>query len=147
MGYRSEVALLLYTSDSKREPLLDLWVRANIVDVFRADEELREYFEWKGEEDNESYRLIDGDIVIQYRLIDGGIVIQFKSIKWYESHPIVKFVNGIIEQFIETFLNDPVTTEAYEFMRIGESYEDTKERAGGDTQGFLRLERSIEIDV
>ena len=134
MGYRSEFALLLYTSDSKREPLLDLWINTNVVDAVRANEELRRDFEWEDEGK-------------AYRLIDGGVLIQFKSIKWYEGYPVVEFLDGIIEQFIETFLNDPVTTEAYEFMRIGESYEDTEERAGGDTQGFLRLERSIEIDI
>jgi hypothetical protein len=122
MGYRSSVAAVLYVTDKTRMPELKLWLTENF-----PIEEFGEDIRW----------------------FDRGIVLECDDNKWYDSIPNVKKFNAAAQAFIDMFcvMDEEVFGGAYEFMRIGEDYEDIESLSEGDCEYFLECNRSIRIDI
>jgi hypothetical protein len=122
MGYRSSVAAALYVTDKTRMPELKLWLTENF-----PIEEFGEDIRW----------------------FDRGIVLECDDNKWYDSIPNVKKFNAAAQAFIDMFcvMDEEVFGGAYEFMRIGEDYEDIESLSEGDCEYFLDCVRSIHIGI
>ena len=122
MGYRSNVAALLYVTDKTRLPELKLWLTENF-----PIEEFGEDIRW----------------------FDRGIILECNDVKWYDSFPDVQKFNNAAQAFIDLFCvgNIEVFGGAYEFMRIGEEYEDIEALNEGDCDYLLECTRSIDIVI
>jgi len=121
MGYRSNVKALIYFANSDKNLLeydkLKLLFNTTFKDVFEAWGE--DYFSWD----------------------DKHRVLKFNadSVKWYDSYPEVKL--------LVKFLEDVRDLEyEYEFIRIGEEDDDTETDSTGDSEGFLYVQRTIEVN-
>lgn len=122
MGYRSSVAAVLYVTDKTRMPELKLWLTENFpVEEFSED----------------------------IRWFDRGIILECDDVKWYDSFPDVQKFNNAAQAFIDLFCayNKEVFAGAYEFMRIGEEYEDIETIREGEYEPFLECNRTISIDL
>ena len=122
MGYQSDVAAVLYVTDKTRMPELKLWLTENFpVEEFSED----------------------------IRWFDRGIILECDDVKWYDSFPDVQKFNNAAQAFIDLFCvdNEEVFGGAYEFMRIGEEYEDIEVIRGGNYDYFLECNRTISIDL
>ena len=122
MGYRSDVAAVLYVTNKDDFPVLKLW----LIENFPVKE-------------------FEGDV----RWFDRGIVLECDDVKWYDDSPDVKKFNNAAQAFIDLFCTDQdeVPEGAYEFMRIGEEYEDIESISQGSCAYFLDCSRSIGIGV
>jgi hypothetical protein len=121
MGYRSDVKALIYPANSDKNLLeydkLKLLFNTTFKDVFEAWGE--DYFSWD----------------------DKHRVLKFNadSVKWYDSYPEVKL--------LVKFLEDVRDLEyEYEFIRIGEEDDDTETDSTGDSEGFMYVQRTIEVN-
>ena len=121
MGYRSNVKALIYFANSDKNLLeydkLKLLFNTTFKDVFEAWGE--DYFSWD----------------------DKHRVLKFNadSVKWYDSYPEVKL--------LVKFLEDVRDLEyEYEFIRIGEEDDDTETDSTGDSEGFMYVQRTIEVN-
>ena len=122
MGYRSAVAAMFYVTDKTRLPELKLWLTENFP--------MQEF---------------SGDI----RWFDRGMILECEDIKWYDGFPNVQKFNNAAQAFIDLFCTDntEVFGGAYEFMRIGEEYEDIETIRVGEYEPFLDCNRTISIDL
>lgn len=122
MGYRSEIAAVFYTMKVEDLPVVKLWLQEN--------------FPVKEFDDN-------------IRWFDRGMVLECEYVKWYDSFPDVKAFNETAQAFIDLFCQgeDGTIECAYEFMRIGEEYEDIEVIREGSYDCFLECNRSIAISV
>lgn len=122
MGYRSDIAIAMYAYDDEDVPVLNVW-----FDQFRAGIKEHEFH------DNFSYA-------------DCGVLFYAEGFKWYDGYQDVKFVEGILEKFIELFQSeDTITKYNYEYIRIGEDTGDMEERCGDGGFDKLSTNRSIGI--
>lgn len=119
MGYRSDVAALFYATDKKDFPVIKLWLEENFpMDTFK------EYVRW----------------------FDRGMVFHETDVKWYDDYEEVKAFDAARKKFIDMFCKDghEGVQGAYEFMRVGESYDDVEDDYCGDYDGLLELSRAIQ---
>ena len=125
MGYRSDVAAAFYVSEVKHFPVLKLWLEENFP--------MQEF----------------GNCV---RWFDRGMVFEEASIKWYDDYDDVKAFDAAVDKYLELVHNSDVEkgtpSFCYEFVRIGENYEDIDaQHEGIDCGWLLGVHRSITCEV
>lgn len=88
------------------------------------------------------------------RWFDRGMVFEERNTKWYDDYDEVKAFNKAVEDYqelIEDFNNSPVEGQPafnYEFIRVGESYDDvTDEHYGEHCEFLISVHRSINVEV
>jgi len=124
MGYRSDVAAALYVHDEKHLPALKLWV-----------------------DENFPMKLFDKDV----RWFEKGIVLELESVKWYDDFEDVKAFIAAADKFLELVNNETSEEDTpnfnYEFIRIGEDYDDIQvQYEGFNCACLLEVSRGITID-
>ena len=136
MGYRSEVDVVFYvpTDSDTAYPLLKLWFDANYPHIEAKDE-------WCA--------------TIQYDEENQAILVSYQDVKWYAvyEHPqVVEKAFEDIDKLIHSHEKyegyDTDTTQfniAWEFVRIGEEYNDVETRASDNTDYVITVNRSTEI--
>ncbi len=122
MGYRSQVVAAFYAAEVKDFPVLKLWLNENFP--------MKEF----------------GNCV---RWFNRGMLFELDDVKWYDNYPDIKSFNEAVETFRDLFCvgNAQMLAGAYEFMRIGEDYEDIETMRDGDYDYVLNCLRSIDIDI
>lgn len=127
MGYRSDVKALFYVKDAKHLPVLKLWLSEHFP------KELEGCVSW----------------------FNRGMVFEEECVKWYEDYDDVKAFHAAADKFID-MVNDfdsaPEGSDTplfcYEFIRIGENYEDIHaEYEGYNCEQLLGVNREIICDV
>jgi hypothetical protein len=127
MGYRSNVAAMFYVNKVEHFPMLKLWLQENFpMGTFH------DYIRW----------------------FDRGMVFEDDGVKWYDDYDDVKAFNKAAEDYqelIEDFDNSPVEGQpmfCYEFIRVGENYDDVEtEHCGDHCEFILNLSRNITVEV
>jgi hypothetical protein len=123
MGYRSDVTVLIYPDNgeqnAERYDMLKVLMNTTFKETYEAWEDS---FEW-----------LDRHRVLKFAT---------ESVKWYDSYPDVMNFQSMLEDISDMEgLN-------YEFMRVGEDYDDTEQNhRGNDLQYHITLVRSIEVDL
>jgi hypothetical protein len=120
MGYRSDVKALIYPLGGEHNLLeydkLKLLMNTTFKDVYDYWQD--PYFTW-----DDTHRVL---------------VFDANSVKWYDMYPEVmrfpKFLNEAHELGYE-----------WEFIRLGEEDEDIESDRTGDAEGYLYVQRSIEV--
>jgi hypothetical protein len=124
MGYRSDIAAVFYAADVKDFAAIKLWLDENFP------KSLRDYAG-----------------VVQW--FNKGMSFESSGIKWYDSYPDVIAFDKAAEEFIDLFCTgrEDVPIGAYEFVRIGEDYEDMDVVREGEHEYVLEINRSVSIGV
>lgn len=124
MGYRSEVTAVFYVSKEEHFPVVKLWLDENF-----PTKDWDEYIRW----------------------FDRGMVFECNDVKWYESYPDVRSFETAADKFIELCnaeVSEGTPTFNYEFVRIGEDYDDVDVfREGINGEYLLGVNRSISTEV
>lgn len=130
MGYRSDVTIIVYPNSRHRDKFaaLKLFIDENLPDEFEVN--------GKGEE-----RYL-------YCFIN--------SRKWYDGYEEVDKYNKLFSEWDEMFADpdDPIAKEGlraepifnYEFMRIGEEYEDVEYHQSCGADHALNMSRETYVD-
>ena len=130
MGYRSDVTIIMYPSADHRDKFaaLKLYVDENLPDEFEV--------------------IGEGDRRYLHCYIDG--------VKWYDSYEEVDTYSKLFSEWDELFADpdDPSAKEGlqadtifqYEFMRIGEDYEDVEYHQSYGADHVLNMSREVYID-
>jgi hypothetical protein len=123
MGYRSDVTMIMYPSEGHRDKfaLLKLYVDENLPDEFEV--------------------IGEGDRRYLHCYIDG--------VKWYEGYEEVDVYTRAFSEW-EGMFRDEEEPEAplfhYEFIRIGEEYEDVVYDCSYGSAHALNMSRETYID-
>ena len=125
MGYRSDVKAAFYVRDAKHFPVLKLWLDENF-----PMEQLGNCIRW----------------------FDRGMVFEEESVKWYEDFDDVKAFDAAVEKYLELVnveeANNDTPTFLYEFVRLGENYEDiVTDYEGFACECMLGVDRRITCEV
>lgn len=124
MGYRSDVVGVFYVSKEEHFPMLKLWLDENFP-VKDFEESIR----W----------------------FERGMVIECENVKWYESFPDVQSYEKAADTFIKLCnaeVSEGTPTFNYEFIRIGENYDDVDVvREGIAYEHLLEVSRGITVDA
>lgn len=118
MGYRSDVAAVFYAADKKDFPVIKLWLDENFpMDTFKEN----------------------------IRWFARGMVFYDDAVKWYDDYEEVKAFEAARKKFIDMFCedNEGAVNGAFEFMRVGEQYDDVETDEQGAYDGLLELKREI----
>jgi len=124
MGYRSDVVALMYSKEDTPESkaIIKEFIRQRIND------NLTDYFDYDG----------------------WGVEFRAEHWKWYESYDDIQILEKLFDEYQEAFCGghgvDYDCKYAYEFIRVGESYDDIETHEAGAEQGRLRVNRSIYVD-
>ena len=123
MGYRSDVTIMMYPKNEKDFAALKMYV----------DENLPDQFEVRGGAIGEKYLLLE-----------------FGGIKWYEGYEEVDVYTRAFSEW-ESMFRDEADPEGepifhYEFMRIGEEYEDVVYHRSYGSDHALNISREVYID-
>jgi hypothetical protein len=125
MGYRSDVVAAFYVKDVKHLPTLKLWLNENFpMDTFSNE----------------------------IRWFDRGMLVEEHNTKWYDDYEEVKAFDAAVNKFLGLVHKNDVEQDApkfsYEFVRIGESYDDVDTQYEGDAcEWLLGVYRSITMEV
>jgi hypothetical protein len=131
MGYRSDVTMIMYPSADHRDKfaLLKLYVDENLPDEFEV--------------------IGEGDRRYLHCYIEG--------VKWYDSDEEVSAYTKAFNKWDDMFADpdDPSAKEGlqadtifqYEFMRIGEDYEDVEYHQSYGADHALNMSREVYIDL
>jgi hypothetical protein len=125
MGYRSDVKAVFYVHDSAKEqwPALRLFVDENFPKDFKDNLE----------------------VICSSHY--SGYVFSYEDVKWYDSWDDVKAFNAFVEQYTELIEGEgAVLPWMYEFIRVGEDYEDIETASAGNAEHVIRVVRTIESD-
>jgi hypothetical protein len=124
MGYRSDVAAAFYVSKEEHFPMVKLWLDENF-----PIKEFEENIRW----------------------FDRGMVFECSDVKWYDSYPDVKAFDTAADKFVELCnaeVSEGTPTFNYEFVRIGENYEDVDViREGIACEYLLEVSRGVIVEV
>lgn len=122
MGYRSQVVAVFYASNVVDFPVLKLWLDENFP-----------MKEWSN----------------HVRWFDRGVVFEIEDIKWYDSYPDIISFNETADAFRDLFCQGTkeMLAGAYEFMRIGEDYDDVEVVRDGDHDYVLECSRVAHVNV
>lgn len=125
MGYRSDIKAVFYTKHDDFA-VLKLWLDENFP--------LKEF--------KDDIRWID-------RPHCKGMMVELERVKWYDSYPDVRAFDKAAGKFIEMFCGELGTEHhfAYEFIRIGEDYNDVEVDRDGDFDYILEVEQKIISEV
>jgi hypothetical protein len=122
MGYRSDIAAVFYASKVEDMPVIKLWLQENFpIDTFEAS----------------------------VRWFDKGMVFSEENVKWYDTYPEVIAFEDARGKFVDLFCEgkENVVEGAFEFIRVGEQYDDVETAYRGNYDGLLDLERKITVPV
>jgi hypothetical protein len=131
MGYRSDVTMIMYPSADHRDKFaaLKLYVDENLPDEFEV--------------------IGEGDRRYLHCYIDG--------VKWYDSYEEVSAYTKAFNEWDDMFAapDDPSAKEGlqadpifhYEFLRIGEDYEDVEYHQSYGADHALNMSREVYIDL
>lgn len=126
MGYRSDVTIVMYPSKRHRDKFAAL--------KLYVDENLPDQFEVRGGDKGDRYLLLE-----------------FGGIKWYEGYEEVDVYTRAFSEWESMFIDeaDPHGEPIfhYEYMRIGEEYEDVVYDCSYDSDHALNLSREVYIDL
>jgi hypothetical protein len=131
MGYRSDVTILFYGGE-KDYPILKLWIQENLEPV------LKEYG-WNDLEPYERHNQHNS-------LVLKGFVFKASDVKWYDSYPDVKAMEDCVTTFNETFGENNKTELAFDYIRLGEEYEDIEVRYSDHSYNILNVNREVVFD-
>ena len=124
MGYRSDVAAVFYVSKVEHFPMLKLWLQENFP---------------------------MGTFHDNIRWFDRGMVFECENVKWYDSSPDVQAFDAAQGKFIDLCnaeVSEGTPTFNYEFIRVGEDYNDVEvEREGIDYEYLLEVSRGVIVEV
>jgi hypothetical protein len=124
MGYRSDVTAVFYVSKVEHFPTLKLWLDEN----FPVGE-------------------FEGNV----RWFNKGMVLECENVKWYESYPDVQSYEKAADKFIDLCnaeVSEGTPTFNYEFVRIGEDYDDVEVvREGIACEYLLEVSRGVMVEV
>ena len=124
MGYRSDVTIVMYPKRKEDFALLKLY----------ADETFPDQFEVHERDEGDKYLLLEID-----------------SIKWYEGYEEVDVYTRAFSKW-DTMFEDEYEPEQgsifhYEFVRIGEDYEDIVYDRSVDSDMILGIERRAYVSI
>ena len=122
MGYRSNVTAIFY-AEEKDWPVIKLWLDENRPDSIIHEEDFKGYQR--------------GNL--------RGYYLEYEDVKWYDIYPDMQDFNSYASKYIVLFCNEG-STAAYEFVRIGENYEDIEVQREGEYPYVLEVERKVVID-
>ena len=130
MGYRSDVAVLIYPEAQKADTVEERTAALN-----------DEYNKLKLLMGTTYKTLMDDDFGAdaEWDDIDRELKFHFKDVKWYDSYPDVQRFMQMLEELGDT----SVHKYAIEFVRIGEDNDDTERREWGDTEWRVDVRREI----
>ena len=128
MGYRSDVMAAFYVREARHLPILKIWLTANF-----PMEQLGGCVRW----------------------FDRGMVFEEDSVKWYDDYDDVKAFNEAVKKYLilmDTESKNPTPDDfpvfSYEFVRLGENYDDiVTEYEGVDCECLLGVDRNITSEV
>ena len=120
MGYRSDVVALIYPMGGEDNLLNYEKLKTLMNTTFK---EVYDYWQ------DPHFTWDDTHRVLKFSI---------ESVKWYDSYPEV----AEFEQFL--VMIDGLDYE-YEFMRVGENYEDVETRCTDNAEYYLGLRREIEV--
>ena len=69
------------------------------------------------------------------------------NVKWYPDYQEIKAFDNAVENFIDLFCADTNCKGGYEFVRIGEEYNDIETESEGDVAWLLSVYRSVEVNL
>lgn len=124
MGYRSDVVALMYGRENTPEniAMIKEFIRQ------RVTPELMDYFDFDG----------------------WGAVFEVEQWKWYSDYDDIKMLEKLFADYQDAFCNgrgvDYDCKYAFEFVRVGESYDDIETHEAGAEQGRLSVARSIRVE-
>jgi len=122
MGYRSDVTCIMYTNDPKDKgagAIMSAWLKHHI----------------------------HKDDVQCFEFHDTEVIFIAEDWKWYESYTDIQRLEKLFADFQETFCHQHHDSlYGFEFMRLGENYDDVEQRAAGVRACRLSLSRCIRID-
>jgi hypothetical protein len=121
MGYRSDVHILFYADTPEDFPAMKLAITENITTPGFLSQ-------------MESRRGRVGDI-LYFNIFD---------IKWYDSYSEIQEFEKLFNLFDEM---DRERGWNYEFVRIGEELDDIEEKHSANPGFYLRVTRSVELDI
>ncbi len=127
MGYRSDVTIVMYPKRKEDFALLKLY----------ADETFPDKFEVHGDDNRiEGFRYL---------------MLEFDSIKWYEGYEGVDVYTRAFSEW-DTMFEDEYEPESgsifhYEFVRIGEDYEDIVKDCSEYCDHILGVDRNAYISI
>jgi hypothetical protein len=122
MGYRSEVKALIYPASGDQNLLqyeqLKTLMNTTFKDVYEAWGD--DYFTW-----DDKHRVLK---------------FSAESVKWYESYPDVAKFSPFLDEVHKLDYE-------YEFIRVGEDMDDIEDDSTGDAEGYLYVQRTIEVGI
>ena len=121
MGYRSDVVALMYGKEDTPEDkaMIKEFIRQRIND------DLTKYFTYDG----------------------WGVRFEAEQWKWYESYDDVQILEKLFADYQEAFCEGGYDSKyAYEYVRVGESYDDIETHEAGAARGRLSVDRTIIVD-
>ena len=125
MGYRSEVMAAFYTTNKEDAPMLKLFIEEN----------------WPKEGNLPAYEWLKSDKYF-------GIIFHEEDVKWYESFPDVQAFDAFAEKFMEIAEEENRKLSwSYEFVRIGEEYQDIETKGTYFSDNILSVSRAIMVNV
>jgi hypothetical protein len=130
MGYRSDVTILFY-GEEKDYPVLKLWVQENLEPVIKE-------YDWDKLEHYERHGKFAGNLV--------GFVFRASDVKWYDGYPDIKAMEDCVNTFNETFDENNETKLAFDYIRLGEEYEDIEVRYSDHSDNILNVCREVVFD-
>ena len=137
MGYRSDVTIVMYPRRRKDLPLLKLFIKENFPDAFEEHDIDIPY----------SRVRIENGAHTPEESVDKYLLFQFDNVKWYEGYEDVdRYMNTFItweETFKDEKDGEPIFH--YEFMRVGEEWEDVDYQSSDYAHSILRLQRETYV--
>ena len=133
MGYRSDVTIVMYPKRKEDFALLKLYADETFPDQFEVHE--------------------DNNRIEGFRYL----MLEFDSIKWYEGYEGVDVYTRAFSEWDDKFSDESEEQDEdnagyyepifhYEFMRIGEDYEDVEYHQSYGADHALNMSREIYID-
>ena len=127
MGYRSDVTIVMYPKRKEDFAALKLYVDENLPDQFEVHE--------------------DNNRIEGFRYL----MLEFDSIKWYEGYEEVDVYTRAFSKW-DTMFEDEYEPEQgsifhYEFVRLGEDYEDIVYDRSVDSDMILGIERRAYVSI
>jgi hypothetical protein len=127
MGYRSDVTIVMYPKRKEDFAALKLYVDETFPDEFEVHE--------------------DNNRIEGFRYL----MLEFDSIKWYEGYEEVDVYTRAFSEW-DTMFRDEYEPESgtlfhYEFVRIGEDYEDIVKDCSEYCDHILGVDRNAYVNV
>ena len=127
MGYRSDVTIVMYPKRKEDFAALKLYADETFPDKFEVHE--------------------DNNRIEGFRYL----MLEFDSVKWYEGYEDVDVYTRAFSEW-DTMFEDEYEPEQgsifhYEFMRIGEDYEDIVYDRSVDSDMILGVDRNAYVNV